>query len=163
MVLPKAFVSTMFGVVLAATLTTVFPATRNVILGRLYPVQTANPTRVIIARSGMAPLYNSRRNLDFTLVVSNSRAVTALYHDILQLTPFPSGAISCPADMGIHYNMVFYEGHKVLLRASYDATGCQGVTYQNRTYWTADGSKGVQFRQELRIIVGATRFAQPFA
>ncbi len=163
MALPRALVGTIIGVALAATLTTVLPSTRNVILGTLYPLQTSRPTRVIITRSGMGPPYKSHRNLDFTLVVANSREVTALYHDILQLTPFPSGAISCPGDMGIDYTMVFYKGHHVLLRAGYDATGCQGVTYQNRAYWTADGREGAQFHQELRAIVGAKRFAQPLS
>ena len=161
MALPKAFVGTMLGVVIATTLATVVPRTRNVIWRTLSPLPTAHPTRVIITRSGMSPYYNSHRNLDFTLVVTNSKEVTALYHDILQLTPFPSGSIHCPADMGIDYTMIFYEEHRLLLRASYDATGCQGVTYQNRSYWTADGSEGAQFRHELRAIVGAKRFSLP--
>jgi hypothetical protein len=57
--------------------------------------------------------------------------VRALFTDFCRAVSHPAavrGAISCPADFGLDYSGAFYDGHRLLARFVYGASGCQTVS-----------------------------------
>jgi hypothetical protein len=69
--------------------------------------------------------------------IANAALARRVYEDILNLRPFPKGTINCPADMGPDYTIVFEASGKVLATAVADASGCNAVRMDGRTYWGA--------------------------
>lgn len=56
--------------------------------------------------------------------------VRALFRDFCDAVTHPdarSGVMYCPADFGLHYAGVFYDGNRVLASYTYAASGCQRV------------------------------------
>jgi hypothetical protein len=56
--------------------------------------------------------------------------VRALFRDFCDAVTHPeaaSGVMHCPADFGLDYAGVFYDGNRVLARYTYVASGCQQV------------------------------------
>jgi hypothetical protein len=69
--------------------------------------------------------------------IANAALARRVYEDILHLRHFPKGIMNCPADMGPDYTIVFKESGKVLATAVADASGCNAVRMDGRTYWGA--------------------------
>jgi hypothetical protein len=72
---------------------------------------------------------------DFTKTVSHASAVTIM-QDIKSLKAVPGGPYamqSCPNDDGVKYTFTF---SKPDLKATADASGCQSITLNNKTYNT---------------------------
>ena len=68
----------------------------------------------------------------------------------------PSGAFSCPADMGIVYRLTFTAGRKELPSVQADAGGCGLVQGIGHTRWTTT-SPG--FWQTLATAMGIGQLA----
>jgi hypothetical protein len=60
-------------------------------------------------------------------VVHNLVAVNQLRTALLALPPFPSGVLSCPADVGSYFEIDFVASSTQTTVYRVDRTGCQGV------------------------------------
>jgi hypothetical protein len=68
--------------------------------------------------------------------ITDTEAVTRLRADIEGLPTFPAGTISCPADAGTSYTLLFNDPGQSALRAVVSAQGCRGVTLSDgRVLW----------------------------
>lgn len=82
---------------------------------------SAKPALVTISRSN--PLYQPG-TASFAASVTDTRARDTLLHDVRQLTPVQTGAMSCPEYDGVSYEL-YFTAQKLTVSA--DATGCQLV------------------------------------
>ena len=105
---------------------------------------TQNFDMLIVKRKD--PLHQS--NTGFEKSIQDKAVVKKLYEKIISLPPFPQGSIHCPNDNGVEYELTFTLASKSISKAMVRATGCQGVTMNEKTYWAIE-PKGSGFRALL--------------
>ena len=107
------------------------------------------PDKLVVER--LDPLHQS--NAAFKKNIEDEEEVKKLYDKILRLPSFPRGRFNCPSDNGVQYELTFTLASKDVSKAIVDATGCQGVTMNKKTYSTLN-QKGRSFRALLEQEIG---------
>ncbi|GLX71031.1 hypothetical protein [Paenibacillus glycanilyticus] len=120
--------------------------TESIILTKSNQIQ---PDKLVVKR--VDPLHQS--NEHFEKKLDDKEAVEKLYHKIVYLPSFPQGAISCPMDNGVQYELDFMVDSKLVAKALVSATGCQAVTMHEKTLWSME-PKGNGFRALLKQDIG---------
>jgi hypothetical protein len=110
---------------------------------------TPHPDLLIVKR--LDPLHQS--DTVFEKSIQNKADVKRLYEKILSLPPLPQGTIHCPDDNGVEYELTFTLASKTVSKAMVSATGCQGMTMNDKTYWAME-PKGNGFRALLEHALG---------
>jgi hypothetical protein len=125
-------------------------------------VSAAPPSAVQVRRTaqlrypGFQPLLVTQRN---------RAVVRRWFHDVCDIMghPYlpPSGSVwSCPADVGLAYEGVFYAGNRRVAVLEYLASGCQGLTLsvgtdQASTMFAGPGAEAAnQFDADLAAVLG---------
>jgi hypothetical protein len=107
------------------------------------------PDKLVVKR--LDPLHQS--DIGFEKSIEDKAEVKKLYDKMLSLPSFPQGTTSCPADNGVQYELTFTHESKSVSKAMVSATGCQGVTLNEKTYWAME-PKGNGFRALLEQVIG---------
>lgn len=92
------------------------------------------------------------KKIEFNENIHDSFEVRKLYALMKSLPPFPSEIMHCPMDNGLNYELIFTD-QSTEVRANLHATGCQELTFNNRTYWAME-PKGKGFRTLLMQLMG---------
>ncbi|WP_127495506.1 hypothetical protein [Paenibacillus glycanilyticus] len=113
------------------------------------PGKLDQPDNLSVER--LDPLHQSDVHLSKN--IDDKKVVKKLYEKILSLPSFPQGTISCPADNGVQYELTFTLESKLVSKAVVSATGCQGVTMNEKIYWAME-PKGKGFRALFEQDIG---------
>ncbi len=123
------------------------------------PTQVASATGICAAPGTLTGLSVSRTDafpqnpvsFDFPAHVSatNGAAIAAVARAACGLGDFPSGEMSCPADLGISYALVFTADRVVFGTLTADPTGCPSLTGLGAPRWAAP-----TFWDELAVALG---------
>lgn len=107
-------------------------------------------TSVRIARVNTLPANHIP---PFQATSYDAAAARSLAHTVETLPAFPSGPISCPNDIGESYTLTFLSGSSVVMTATVNATGCQGlnITGESQARWTATGPFWPQLAQTFHV------------
>ncbi|QHW33827.1 hypothetical protein GZH47_25540 [Paenibacillus rhizovicinus] len=98
------------------------------------PDKLIQPDKVVVER--LDPLHQSA--VHFEKSVADKEVVETLYDKILSLPLFPQGPINCPNDNGVQYELTFTLESQKVSKAVVRATGCQGITMNDKTYWAME-------------------------
>lgn len=93
--------------------------------------------RLVVHRSDAFPQNHMRFSFPDEVTVADVTKVRAAAQALCSLPKMPTGAISCPADFGIVYHLVFFAGERALPPVEVDATGCQTVRGLAHVRWVA--------------------------
>lgn len=63
--------------------------------------------------------------------VTDAVKARQLYAALRALPPFPKETMSCPMDIGVSYDLTFYQGQTQVSWATVQPTGCEAVTLPN--------------------------------
>ena len=96
--------------------------------------EAAHVDRLAISRTSANPGHFT---FPAEVTVSTPRQARAVARALCALPAMPSGAINCPADLGISYGLRFAAGGRRLPPVTVQATGCQQVHGLGRVRWTA--------------------------
>jgi hypothetical protein len=98
--------------------------------------QAGQVTRLVVKRGGLIMALGRQSAFRVKGTVTDPVKVRSVAEAACALPPMPSGAMSCPADSGLTYRLVFSVGHRELAPVSADATGCGEVKGLGETRWT---------------------------
>lgn len=110
------------------------------------PASSAHPTlcgsvptldRLVVRRSDAIPQNHMRFSFPAEVTVTDAAKVRAAARALCALPEMPTGAISCPADFGIVYQLAFFAGGRAFPAVEVDATGCQTVSGLGHVRWVA--------------------------
>ena len=134
------------GAVLAAVLLVGIGEAAAFAASHLRPGSTVGSTRRVTAVSiSLIDALGSQHPLPpVSRLITDAAVASKLYEDVLALPPFPKETMHCPADFGTDYGLDFKVGPNLLELAKVDASGCESVTMNGRTYW-AGTNKGAAF------------------
>jgi hypothetical protein len=93
----------------------------------------AHVDRLTISRTSMNP---GRFAFPAEITITAPRQAQAVARALCALPAMPSGAISCPADLGISYRLHFAADGRRFPPVTVQATGCQQVHGLGRARWT---------------------------
>lgn len=93
--------------------------------------------RLVVRRSDAFPQNHIRFSFPAEIPVTDATGVRSAAQALCSLPKFPTGTISCPADVGIIYHLAFSAGERVFPTVRVDATGCQGVRGLGPERWVA--------------------------
>lgn len=93
--------------------------------------------RLGVHRSDAFPQNHMRFSFPAEVTVADATKVQAAARALCSLHRMPTGTISCPADFGIVYYLVFSAGEQALPPIEVDATGCQTVRGLGPVRWAA--------------------------
>jgi hypothetical protein len=110
---------------------------------------STQPDKLVVKR--IDPLHQS--NIGFEKSIEDRAEVKKLYDKMLSLPSFPQGTSACPNDNGVQYELTFTHASKFVSKAMVDATGCEGVTFNNKAFWAME-PKGNGFRALLEQVIG---------
>jgi hypothetical protein len=98
--------------------------------------QAGQVTRLVVKRGGR--ILGLRRQSAFRVkgTVTDPAKARSVAEAACALPPMPSGAMSCPADSGLTYRLLFGISRRELAPVSVDATGCGEVKGLGQTRWT---------------------------
>jgi hypothetical protein len=126
--------------------TTSIPTTTSTV-PRAAPPQLASATGICSAADTLTELSVTRTDafpqnqvsFEFPAHVTstNGAAIAGVASAACRLGDFPAGSMSCPADFGIGYALVFTAGSVVFGTITADPTGCPGVTGLGAARWAA--------------------------
>jgi len=113
----------------------------------------ANLSRLVVRRSDAFP--ENRRDFAFPASVTVDRAATVrrVAQALCALPKMPRGALHCPADFGITYQLTFFTKSHSFPTVGIDATGCQKVHGLGPARWV---SRSPGFWQILGNAMGLT-------
>ena len=99
--------------------------------------QAGQVTRLVVKRGGR--ILGLRRHSAFRVkgTVTDPATARSVAAAACALPPMPSGAMSCPADSGLTYRLLFSISGRELAPVSVDATGCGEVRGLGQARWTA--------------------------
>jgi len=80
---------------------------------------------------------------------TNGAAIAAVARAACRLADFPAGSMSCPADVGISYALVFSAGRVAFGTITADPTGCPNVTGLGAPRWATPA-----FWDQLAVALG---------
>jgi hypothetical protein len=100
--------------------------------------QAGQVTRLVIKRGG-GRILGLGRHSAFRVkgTVTDPAKARSVAAAACALPPMPSGWMSCPADSGLTYRLLFSISGRELAPVSVDATGCGAVRGLGQTRWTA--------------------------
>jgi hypothetical protein len=110
------------------------------------PASAARPTlcgsvasldRLVVDRSDAFPQNHMRFSFPAEVTVADATQVRAAARALCSLPNMPTGTISCPADLGIVYDLAFSASGRAFPTVEVDATGCQGVRGLGSERWVA--------------------------
>ncbi len=90
-----------------------------------------------IGRTNGFPQNNEHFTFPAQITVAGAGQAQAVAQALCALPVMPDVMISCPADVGIDYRLVFTDGDSELAPVMLDATGCEQVTGLGLVRWTA--------------------------
>jgi hypothetical protein len=93
--------------------------------------------RLIVSRNDAFPKNGFRFSFPRIVTVKDAAAVRAVAGALCALPKMPRGALHCPADWGITYQLVFSAKGRTFSPVRVAATGCQEVTGLGQTRWVA--------------------------
>lgn len=97
--------------------------------------QLARLTRLVVTRSDRLPQNNTTFSFPARVTVSNPPQGRSVALALCALPYMPKGAIACPADLGIVYQLAFLGPKQAYPPVTVDASGCQGVHGLGPTRW----------------------------
>jgi hypothetical protein len=109
-------------------------ATNTPAAGTTVCAEAAHVDNLAISRTSASPGHFT---FPAELTVSGTRPAQAVVRALCALPAMPSGAINCPADLGISYRLRFAAGGRQLPPVTVKATGCQQVYGLGRVRWIA--------------------------
>lgn len=110
-----------------------------------------------IPQNHMAP-YDT----PFDVTQTNGAKVRDLYTLMATLKPMPPGTASCPADLGVQYNVTFVSGTTTAMTGTIDATGCGILTLGNTSHWWApDQTFWSEVATDLDVAESALTYTPP--
>jgi hypothetical protein len=98
---------------------------------------TGQVDRLVIERVDLLPQNHAHFTFPAKIIVTDPGRARSVAEATCALPPMPSGTLSCPADMGIGYRLMFIAGRKELPSVQADAGGCGAVDGIGQTRWTA--------------------------
>jgi hypothetical protein len=99
--------------------------------------QAGQVTRLVVKRGGRILGLGRQSPFRVKGTVTDPAEVRSVAEAACALPPMPSGAMSCPADSGLTYRLLFSISRRELAPVSVDATGCGEVKGLGQTRWTA--------------------------
>ncbi len=93
--------------------------------------------KLVVHRSDAFPQNHMRFSFNSEVTATDTAKVQAAARALCSLPKMPTGTISCPADFGIVYHLVFSAGERVFSPVEVDATGCQTVRGLGPVRWAA--------------------------
>jgi hypothetical protein len=92
---------------------------------------------LVVRRVDAFPRNHIRFSFPAVVSVSDPAAVKKAATALCALPAMPRGPMSCPADLGITYELTFSQAGRPFPLVVASATGCQGVTGLVPTRWAA--------------------------
>jgi hypothetical protein len=99
--------------------------------------QAGQVTRLVVKRGGRILGLGRQSPFRVKGTVTDPAEVRSVAEAACALPPMPSGAMSCPADSGLTYRLLFSISRRELAPVSVDATACGEVKGLGQTRWTA--------------------------
>lgn len=110
--------------------------------------RSSSPTQVLAVAQTLTSVHVVRVNTipqnhiapydtPFDVMQTDVAKVRDLYTLMATLKPMPPGTYSCPADLGVRYDVTFYSGATTAITATIEATGCGILTLGNTSHWWA--------------------------
>lgn len=99
--------------------------------------QAGQVTRLVVKRGGRILGLGRQSAFRVKGTVTDPAKARSVAEAACALPPMPSGAMSCPADSGLTYRLLFSISRRELAPVSVDATGCGEVKGLGQTRWTA--------------------------
>jgi hypothetical protein len=109
-------------------------ASHTAATGTTVCAEAGHVDHLAISRASVNP---GRFTFPAEITVSSPRQAQAVARALCALPVMPSGAINCPADVGISYRLRFAAGGRRLPPVKVQATGCQQVSGLGQTRWIA--------------------------
>lgn len=112
-------------------------AARDAPAGMTVCAHAGDVDRLTIGRVNYFPQNHVYFSFPAQVTVTDARRSQAVAQALCTLPAMPAGTISCPADWGINYRLIFTAGDSKLTPVTVDATGCQQVTGLGPVRWIA--------------------------
>jgi hypothetical protein len=93
--------------------------------------------RLVVSRNDAFPKNGFRFSFPTIVTVKDAAAVRGVARALCVLPKMPPGALHCPADWGITYQLVFSAKGRTFSPVRLAATGCQAVTGLGQARWVA--------------------------
>ncbi len=106
-------------------------------------------TELSVTRTDAFPQNPVSFDFPAQVTSTNGAAIAGVARAACQLGDFPAGSMSCPADFGIGYALVFTAGRVVFGTITADPTGCPSVTGLGAPRWAAPA-----FWDQLAVALG---------
>ncbi len=106
-------------------------------------------TGLSVTRTDAFPQNQVSFDFPAHVTATNGAAIAAVARAACGLGEFPAGSMSCPADLGISYALVFTAGRVVFGTVTADPTGCPSLSGLGAPRWAA-----ASFWDQLAVALG---------